>query len=120
MTITATTADTTRTTSLLLRPLLSLESNGQWYPVDLDRIEEYLGWAVRHTGQNHEQIVAQLNAGREVQHGGQFGSRQWYHRLRLTPLPRETRPESRPRFTCPRCGEHRDTTISGHCDDCEA
>jgi hypothetical protein len=23
-------------------------------------------------------------------------------------------------FTCPRCGEHRDTTIAGHCDDCEA
>ena len=25
-----------------------------------------------------------------------------------------------PRFTCRRCGEHRDTTIPGHCDDCEA
>ena len=25
-----------------------------------------------------------------------------------------------PRFTCPRCGEHRDTTVRGHCDDCEA
>jgi len=28
-------------------------------------------------------------------------------------------PASRPRFTCPRCGEHRDTNVSGHCDDCE-
>lgn len=24
-----------------------------------------------------------------------------------------------PRFTCRRCGEHRDTTLQGHCDDCE-
>ncbi len=24
------------------------------------------------------------------------------------------------RFTCRRCGEHRDTTVRGHCDDCEA
>ena len=23
-------------------------------------------------------------------------------------------------YTCPRCGDHRDTTVSGHCDDCEA
>jgi len=27
---------------------------------------------------------------------------------------------TRPRYTCPRCGGHRDTTIRGHCDDCEA
>ena len=26
---------------------------------------------------------------------------------------------SSPRFTCPRCGEHRDTNVRGHCDDCE-
>ena len=25
-----------------------------------------------------------------------------------------------PRFTCRRCGDHRDTTISGRCDDCDA
>lgn len=24
-----------------------------------------------------------------------------------------------PRFTCHRCGEHRDTTRRGHCDDCD-
>ena len=24
------------------------------------------------------------------------------------------------RFTCRSCGEHRDTTRDGHCDDCEA
>jgi hypothetical protein len=23
-------------------------------------------------------------------------------------------------FTCSRCGDHRDTTLAGHCDDCEA
>ena len=24
------------------------------------------------------------------------------------------------RFTCRQCGEHRDTTLQGHCDDCES
>jgi hypothetical protein len=23
-------------------------------------------------------------------------------------------------YTCPACGDHRDTTFAGHCDDCEA
>lgn len=32
-----------------------------------------------------------------------------------------SRPATTPkRFTCRRCGEHRDTTVRGHCDDCEA
>ena len=47
----------------------------------------------------------------------------------LWPLKRLFREASKPltqqppthyRFTCPKCGEHRDTTIPGHCDDCEA
>jgi hypothetical protein len=32
---------------------------------------------------------------------------------------RSVRTVPAPRFTCPRCGEHRDTTVRGHCDDCE-
>jgi hypothetical protein len=39
--------------------------------------------------------------------------------IRYQPVPTPPRVEARPRFTCRRCGENRDTTLQGHCDDCE-
>ena len=40
--------------------------------------------------------------------------------FRDEPAKSIARQPERYRFTCPKCGDHRDTTIPGHCDDCEA
>lgn len=43
-----------------------------------------------------------------------------YSDLAIQVAEAETRkPTRRPRFTCRRCGEHRDSNLRGHCDDCE-
>lgn len=39
-------------------------------------------------------------------------------RAQAASRPRYTPPT--PRYTCPRCGEHRDGNCPGHCDDCES
>ncbi len=54
-----------------------------------------------------------LLAGKRVRIGSD-----WYDNLRLAQPKRITVQEIAPRFTCPNCGGHRDTTISGRCDDC--
>ena len=55
---------------------------------------------------------------------GYFGlvnpSFDWYQKIRITPGVSKPTEIAAPRFTCPRCGEHRDTTRRGHCDDCES
>ena len=62
-----------------------------------------------------ESVQQALSAGREVTHG-----EYWHAKIRLTPMPRAARAAAAHAFTCTHCGSHRDTTIAGQCDDCEA
>lgn len=62
-----------------------------------------------------EAVQQALLAGREVTH-----AEYWHAKIRLAPAPRTAQSTVVHAFTCPRCGEHRDTTVSGQCDDCEA
>lgn len=59
--------------------------------------------------------LAELASGAEVLY-----SSDWDDLIRLPRTPRApaVRPAP-PTFTCPTCGEHRDTTLRGHCDDCD-
>ena len=59
--------------------------------------------------------LAELATGAETRYASGWDS---LVRLPRTPRAPAVRPAP-PAFTCRRCGEHRDTTIAGHCDDCD-
>ncbi len=84
-------------------------SMGDWNAREL----ETLTWCGNPVELSPEQLVT-LESGQPVRFAAD-----WYANVRLprTPRPAVVAPE--PRFTCRVCGSHRDTTISGHCDDCE-
>jgi hypothetical protein len=92
-------------------------SNGEWSDIPQDRLEMFL---------NRVSDRAALESGAEVRYtlrDGDFGlknpSQEWYQNIRIQPAPRAPYAQPNHRFTCATCGEHRDTTRRGHCDDCE-
>jgi len=117
--------------------ILSLQrrmSAGNFTDVEECHVAAYLGCAVRESARvfallgipaqgqptgpawGLDEVIAALVAGRQVQTGTD-----WNQMIRLAPAVCPPRPVTpAPRFTCPRCGDHRDTTLRGHCDDCEA
>jgi len=93
-----------------------------WFGAD-DRTEEMLSRAEAQTGLTRDAILIALANGQEIQTGSG-----WNSRIRCADVAEARRVARQaqidatpaPRFTCRRCGEHRDTTVPGHCDDCEA
>ncbi|HUI31181.1 MAG TPA: hypothetical protein VLX91_13295 [Candidatus Acidoferrales bacterium] len=79
------------------------------------------------TAQHHKISVEELNqflvahAGRGVETGEKSPNHYYDHSIgQIRVIAVAPQAIHQPRFTCPKCGEHRDTTRRGHCDDCEA
>lgn len=84
-------------------------STGTWN----ERALETLTWCGVPVVLTPDQMAA-LTAGKPVR----FAS-DWYAKIRLPQTARKLAPPVASLFTCPTCGEHRDTTRPGLCDDCD-
>jgi len=65
---------------------------------------------------NGREIRIGMNWDAEIRDAGVAATRQAGTAARF----QELQARMAPRFTCRRCGDHRDTTFRGHCDDCES
>ena len=81
-----------------------------------DRTDEFVNKAAAFSRRSAADVLATLETGKSVTYADYV----WYAKIRLTPAPRAARLAVAHAFTCTHCGSHRDTTIAGQCDDCEA
>ena len=65
---------------------------------------------------NGREIRIGTNWDAEIRDAGVAATRQAETSARF----QELQARMAPRFTCRQCGDHRDTTFRGHCDDCES
>ena len=106
--------------STAIHQLQKMNAAGRWENVEPGQEQFYLDRII-------ERDREALSGGKQAHYGlrsGDFGlvnpGCEWYEQIRYEPEVVAPIVYSAPRFTCKSCGEHRDTTRRGHCDDCEA